>query len=82
MFLALDPELEVAGEASNGAEGIEQVRQLEPDVELMDLLMPVADTLLAQRMRERAEKMGGTLTLESASNIRILIQVRIPLTAR
>lgn len=47
MFLALDPELEVVGEASNGAEGIEQVRKLKPDVVLMDLLMPVMDGITA-----------------------------------
>jgi len=47
MFLALDPELEVLGEASNGVEGIEQVRKLKPDVVLMDLLMPVMDGITA-----------------------------------
>jgi NarL family two-component system response regulator LiaR len=41
MFLALDPELEVVGEAENGMEAIEQARLLKPDVVLMDLLMPV-----------------------------------------
>ena len=41
MFLALDPALEVVGEAKNGAEAIEQARLLKPDVVLMDLLMPV-----------------------------------------
>jgi NarL family two-component system response regulator LiaR len=41
MFLALDPDLEVVGEAENGAEAIEQARLLKPDVILMDLLMPV-----------------------------------------
>ena len=47
MFLTLDPELEVLGEASNGVEGIEQVRKLKPDVVLMDLLMPVMDGITA-----------------------------------
>jgi NarL family two-component system response regulator LiaR len=41
MFLALDPDLDVVGEAENGAEAIEQARLLKPDVVLMDLLMPV-----------------------------------------
>jgi two-component system, NarL family, response regulator LiaR len=53
MFLALDPELEVVGEASNGAEGIEQARKLKPDVVLIDLLMPVMDGIIAiQRLRK------------------------------
>lgn len=52
MFLALDPELEIVGEASNGTEGIEQVRQLKPNVVLMDLLMPVMDGITAiQKIR-------------------------------
>jgi len=43
MFLALDPELQVVGEASNGVEALRLARELEPDVVLMDLLMPVMD---------------------------------------
>jgi DNA-binding NarL/FixJ family response regulator len=40
MFLALDPEFEVVGEASTGEEAVERARELCPDVVLMDLLMP------------------------------------------
>ncbi|NOH03392.1 MAG: response regulator transcription factor [Chloroflexi bacterium] len=55
MFLSLDPDLEVVGEASNGAEGIEQVRQLKPDVVLMDLVMPVMDGIMAiQQLRKES----------------------------
>ena len=43
MFLELDEDLEVVGEAANGAEGVEKARALQPDVVLMDLLMPVMD---------------------------------------
>jgi DNA-binding NarL/FixJ family response regulator len=53
MFLALDQDFEVVGEASNGEEGIEQVRKLKPDVVLMDLLMPVMDGITAiQHLRK------------------------------
>lgn len=41
MFLALDPELEVVGEAENGAQAVELAGLLSPDIVLMDLLMPV-----------------------------------------
>jgi DNA-binding NarL/FixJ family response regulator len=41
MFLQLDPELEVIGEAENGADAITRAHELKPDVILMDLLMPV-----------------------------------------
>jgi two-component system, NarL family, response regulator LiaR len=47
MFLALDSELEVVGEATNGAEAVERARALRPDVVLMDLLMPVMDGIAA-----------------------------------
>jgi DNA-binding NarL/FixJ family response regulator len=47
MFLGLDPELEVIGEAQNGQEAIDMARKLSPDVVLMDLLMPVKDGITA-----------------------------------
>jgi two-component system, NarL family, response regulator LiaR len=47
MFLAMDPELEVVGEASNGVEAQRLARELAPDVVLMDLLMPVMDGIAA-----------------------------------
>ena len=47
MFLAADPELEVVGEATNGAEALRLAKELEPDVVLMDLLMPVMDGIAA-----------------------------------
>jgi DNA-binding NarL/FixJ family response regulator len=47
MFLARDSDLEVVGEAADGAEAIQQARLLRPDVVLMDLLMPVLDGIAA-----------------------------------
>ena len=47
MFLGLDPELEVVGEAVNGAEAVAQAEALRPDVVLMDLIMPVMSGLEA-----------------------------------
>lgn len=46
-FLQLDPDLEVVGEARNGAEALELTQELRPDVVLMDLLMPVMDGVAA-----------------------------------
>jgi DNA-binding NarL/FixJ family response regulator len=47
MFLQLDEELEVVGEAANGEEAVARTRQLHPDVVLMDMLMPVMDGITA-----------------------------------
>ncbi len=47
MFLSLEPDLEVVGEASNGREALALARELRPDVVLMDLLMPVMDGIQA-----------------------------------
>ncbi|MGZ4341368.1 MAG: response regulator [Solirubrobacteraceae bacterium] len=48
-FLALQDGLEIVGEAGDGAEAIEQARALEPDVILMDLVMPGLDGIGAMR---------------------------------
>ncbi len=42
-FLSVYPDLELIGEAENGAEALEQCARLKPDVVLMDLLMPEMD---------------------------------------
>jgi two-component system, NarL family, response regulator LiaR len=47
MYLSLDPDIQVVGEASNGREALEMSRELQPDVVLMDLLMPVMDGIEA-----------------------------------
>lgn len=40
MFLSMDPELEIVGEASNGLEALKKIEELSPQVVLMDLMMP------------------------------------------
>jgi NarL family two-component system response regulator LiaR len=47
MFLSLDPEFEVVGEAPDGAQALKMARELQPDVVLMDMLMPVMDGITA-----------------------------------
>jgi DNA-binding NarL/FixJ family response regulator len=71
MYLGLDPELEVVGEAANGEEALRMARELGPDVVLMDLLMPVMDGIVATGMIRaelpEVEVIALTSVLEDAS---------------
>jgi len=65
MFLRLDPDFEVVGEAADGAEAVRLTRQLQPDVVLMDLLMPVMDGISAIAAIRRETPESEVLALTS-----------------
>jgi two-component system, NarL family, response regulator LiaR len=71
MFLALDPEMEVVGEAENGAQAIELAGLLAPDVVLMDILMPVMGGVEAigiiRTRHPETEVVAMTSVLENAA---------------
>jgi DNA-binding NarL/FixJ family response regulator len=49
MLLAAQPDMEIAGEASNGREAVEAAERLRPDVVVMDVAMPELNGIEAMR---------------------------------
>ncbi|MPZ26964.1 MAG: response regulator [Micromonosporaceae bacterium] len=56
VFLSAQPDIEVVGEAGDGAEAVQKAGQLRPDVILMDVRMPVLDGLGATRQILAADR--------------------------
>jgi DNA-binding NarL/FixJ family response regulator len=62
-LLARKPDIEVVGQAGDGAEALELVRALDPDVVLMDLMMPVMDGVEATRRLTAARARAAVIFL-------------------
>lgn len=63
LLLSLEPDMEVVGQACNGAEAVELARLLRPDVVLMDLHMPIKGGVAATREITRAQPATQILVL-------------------
>ena len=62
-ILGTDPEIEVAGLASNGREALDLVQEAQPDVVLMDLKMPVMNGVQTTQHLRRAYPEVNVLVL-------------------
>lgn len=66
-LIALDSTLQVIGEASNGEQGVELAKELDPDLILLDLNMPGMNGLdTLDKMRQTA--LSGRIVVFSVSN--------------
>jgi two-component system, NarL family, response regulator LiaR len=64
-FLELQDGIEIAGEAGDGAQAIKLASELEPDVILMDLVMPGVDGVTAMRAVRKRSPRSRVIVLTS-----------------
>lgn len=74
-LLALEPDMEVVGEASTGEEGVDKVRTQRPDVVVMDLAMPGIGGLEATRRIAQLGTPAKVLVLTSQAEEEFLLPV-------
>ncbi|MFE9424641.1 response regulator [Kitasatospora sp. NPDC006697] len=63
MVISDAPDIEIAGEAGTGAEAVQLARDLEPDVVVMDIRMPVMDGIEATRRIKTGAGQVGVVML-------------------
>ncbi|MFE4216930.1 response regulator [Streptomyces sp. NPDC056844] len=68
MVLAGQDDIEVVGEAENGADALDLLRTVEADVVIMDIRMPVMDGIQATEQLMRRDDPPGVLVLTTFDN--------------
>lgn len=74
-LLERDPELIVAGEAGNGAEAVKMAAELQPDMVIMDLTMPVMSGIDATREITGKHPHIKVLALSMENNRTFVVEV-------
>ncbi|MFC9627182.1 response regulator [Streptomyces sp. NPDC056930] len=72
-FLEIQDDIEVVGEASDGAEGVARTEELRPDVVLMDIKMPGTDGIEALRKLRELENPAKVLIVTSFTEQRTVV---------
>lgn len=67
-LLDMEPDIEVVGEAGDGHQAVARVRELKPDIVLMDIGMPGLDGLAATRQIKEAHPQTRILILTQHEN--------------
>ena len=65
---------EVAGEASNGVEAIEQYKRLQPDIVLMDITMPKMDGIQALQESVKIDPQAKVIMCSALGQQKLIIQ--------
>ncbi|KQV03234.1 MULTISPECIES: response regulator transcription factor [unclassified Kitasatospora] len=72
-FLEVQDDIEVVGEAADGAEGVEKAEALGPDVVLMDLKMPGVDGIEALKLLKERGSAARVLIVTSFTEHRTMV---------